>query len=36
MTAEADCVVVVTDHAGFDYAGIAENAKLIVDTPQCV
>ncbi len=32
MTAEADCVVVVTDHAGFDYAGIAESARLIVDT----
>jgi UDP-N-acetyl-D-glucosamine dehydrogenase len=32
MTAQADCVVVVTDHAGFDYAGIAESAKLIVDT----
>jgi UDP-N-acetyl-D-glucosamine dehydrogenase len=32
MTAQADCVVVVTDHAGFDYAGIADSAKLIVDT----
>jgi UDP-N-acetyl-D-glucosamine dehydrogenase len=32
MAAEADCVVVVTDHASFDYAGIAESAKLIVDT----
>src|SRR5229473_2426222 len=32
MVAEADCVVVVTDHASFDYAGIAESAKLIVDT----
>jgi UDP-N-acetyl-D-glucosamine dehydrogenase len=32
MTAQADCVVVVTDHAAFDYAGIADSAKLIVDT----
>jgi UDP-N-acetyl-D-glucosamine dehydrogenase len=30
--AEADCVVVVTDHANFDYPGILENASLIVDT----
>jgi UDP-N-acetyl-D-glucosamine dehydrogenase len=32
MAAEADCVVVVTDHTGFDYAVIAQNARLIVDT----
>ena len=32
MVADADCVVVVTDHASFDYAGVAESAKLIVDT----
>jgi UDP-N-acetyl-D-glucosamine dehydrogenase len=32
MVTEADCVVVVTDHSGFDYAGIGESAKLIVDT----
>jgi UDP-N-acetyl-D-glucosamine dehydrogenase len=32
MSAEADCVVVVTDHAAFDYAAIAETAALIVDT----
>jgi UDP-N-acetyl-D-glucosamine dehydrogenase len=32
MASEADCVVVVTDHASFDYPGILENAKLIVDT----
>jgi UDP-N-acetyl-D-glucosamine dehydrogenase len=32
MVAEADCVVVVTDHASFDYANICESAKLIVDT----
>jgi len=32
LSAEADCVVVVTDHGGFDYATIAQNARLIVDT----
>jgi len=32
MAAQADCVVVVTDHASFDYAGILERASLIVDT----
>jgi UDP-N-acetyl-D-glucosamine dehydrogenase len=32
MAAEADCVVVVTDHGAFDYAAIVHNAKLIVDT----
>lgn len=30
--AEADCVVIITDHASFDYAGIVSAAKLIVDT----
>ncbi len=30
--AEADCVVIVTDHKKFDYAGIVSRAKLIVDT----
>ena len=30
--AGADCVVIVTDHKGFDYAKIVERAKLIVDT----
>src|SRR5215472_13396252 len=30
--AEADCVVIVTDHAKFDYAGLVERAPLIVDT----
>ena len=28
----ADCVVVVTDHADFDYPAILERSKLIVDT----
>jgi UDP-N-acetyl-D-glucosamine dehydrogenase len=32
MSAEADCVVVVTDHAAFDYRAIAEISVLIVDT----
>ena len=30
--AEADCVVIVTDHAAFDYEGLARDARLIVDT----
>jgi UDP-N-acetyl-D-glucosamine dehydrogenase len=30
--AQADCVVVVTDHSAFDYAEIVDGAKLIVDT----
>ena len=28
----ADCVVIVTDHSNFDYAGLVERAALIVDT----
>jgi len=28
----ADCVVIVTDHAGVDYAALAARAKLVVDT----
>src|ERR1700722_6551030 len=32
MASEADCVVVVTDHSGVDYAAIVERARLIVDT----
>ena len=30
--AEADCVVIVTDHTKFDYPRIIECARLIVDT----
>jgi UDP-N-acetyl-D-glucosamine dehydrogenase len=30
--ADADCVVIVTDHAGFDYQGLVERSPLIVDT----
>jgi UDP-N-acetyl-D-glucosamine dehydrogenase len=28
----ADCVVVVTDHTAFDYPGLVQRARLIVDT----
>jgi len=28
----ADCVVIVTDHSSFDYAGLVDRANLIVDT----
>ena len=30
--AEADCVVIITDHKAFDYKGLLERAPLIVDT----
>jgi UDP-N-acetyl-D-glucosamine dehydrogenase len=30
--AAADCVVIVTDHAAFDYRALVERARLIVDT----
>jgi len=30
--AEADCVVIVTDHSSFDYKGLVERSRLIVDT----
>jgi UDP-N-acetyl-D-glucosamine dehydrogenase len=30
--AEADCTVVLTDHADFDYAALASRARLIIDT----
>jgi len=29
---KADCTVLITNHKAFDYAYIAENAKLIIDT----
>ena len=29
---QSDCVVIVTDHSTFDYAGVLEKARLIVDT----
>ena len=30
--ADADCVVIITDHAAFDYPGLVERSRLIVDT----
>ena len=30
--AKADCVVIVTDHSGFDYKDLLDKAPLIVDT----
>ncbi|HTR39116.1 MAG TPA: nucleotide sugar dehydrogenase [Bryobacteraceae bacterium] len=30
--AQADCTVIVTDHSSFDYAGLVQCARLIVDT----
>ncbi len=30
--ADADCVVIVTDHAAFDYRGLLQRSTLIVDT----
>ena len=30
--ADADCVVIVTDHSAFDYGKLAASARLIVDT----
>jgi len=30
--AEADCVVIVTDHAAFDYQALVRNSRLVVDT----
>ncbi len=29
---QADCAVIITDHADFDYKGLLDSAKLIVDT----
>ena len=30
--ANADCVVIVTDHSDFDYRGLLASSKLVVDT----
>ncbi|MGH9485421.1 MAG: nucleotide sugar dehydrogenase [Terriglobales bacterium] len=30
--ADADCVVIITDHSAFDYAAVVAEARLIVDT----
>ena len=32
MARAADCVVIITDHKGFDYRALVEHAQLIVDT----
>jgi UDP-N-acetyl-D-glucosamine dehydrogenase len=32
MAAQADCAVIVTDHAAFDYPKLVAVARLIVDT----
>ena len=32
IAAEADCVVIVTDHDSTDYAALVERSRLIVDT----
>ena len=32
QVADADCVVIITDHKGFDYGALVQNSKLIVDT----
>ena len=29
---QADCVVIITDHSDFDYKGLLDSSKLIVDT----
>jgi UDP-N-acetyl-D-glucosamine dehydrogenase len=29
---EADCVLIITDHSAFDYRGLLERSRLIVDT----
>jgi UDP-N-acetyl-D-glucosamine dehydrogenase len=31
-----DCVVIITDHSGFDYASIVDDADLIVDTRNAI
>ncbi|MCK4781623.1 nucleotide sugar dehydrogenase [Candidatus Parcubacteria bacterium] len=31
-----DCVVILTDHSGFDYNEVAENSKLIIDTRNAI
>ena len=30
--AAADCVIIITDHTAFDYSGLVDRAKLIVDS----
>jgi UDP-N-acetyl-D-glucosamine dehydrogenase len=33
---EADCVIVITDHDGYDWSWISKNAQLIVDTRNVI
>ena len=32
VVANADCVIIVTDHRTVDYKWVVENAKLVVDS----
>ena len=32
LLSQADCVVITTAHASYDYKWLVENAKLIIDT----
>jgi UDP-N-acetyl-D-glucosamine dehydrogenase len=34
--AEADCVVIATDHAAYDWAAVQQGARLLVDTRHVV
>jgi UDP-N-acetyl-D-glucosamine dehydrogenase len=36
LLADADAVVIVTDHSSFDYDRIVNTAKLVVDTRNAV
>lgn len=36
LIAEADCVVIITNHASYDWPAIAQQAKLIVDTRNAI
>jgi UDP-N-acetyl-D-glucosamine dehydrogenase len=36
LLADADCVVIVTDHSSFDYDHIVQTSKLVVDTRNAV
>jgi UDP-N-acetyl-D-glucosamine dehydrogenase len=33
---ESDLVVIVTDHSRFDYAAVAEHARLVLDTRNAI
>jgi len=36
ILADADCVVIITDHTGFDYAKLIETSRLVLDTRNVV